>query len=146
VSSAASTIASWFARDLPARELAPLMAAPTAHVASGGVVNENITIPDVNYSIGALYRWSDHSTSVLTTCSHDALVSALSAKHRAGIAAVHGKRGVQIRVRRRPAADALLGDVEVHVPARVIREAERQLRAPTRADPECRHWREPLGG
>jgi hypothetical protein len=93
------TISSWFAGDLPAREHAAADRAPVAHAASGGVVNENITIPDVNYSIGALYRWSDRSTSVLTTCSHDALVSALSAKDRAGIAAVHGRRGVQIRVR-----------------------------------------------
>lgn len=94
--SVVDTIASWFAGDLPAREYASVER-PLAHATSGGVVNENITIPDVNYSIGALYRWSG-STSVLTTCSHDALVSALSATDRAGIAVVGGRRGVQIRV------------------------------------------------
>ncbi len=98
-SSVIDTISSWFAGDLPAREFATADRGLAAHAASGDVVNENITIPDVNYSIGALYRWSDRSTSVLTTCSHDALVSALSAKDRAGIAVVHGRRGVQIRVR-----------------------------------------------
>ena len=74
--------------------------APVAHTASGAVVNENITIPDVNYSIGGFYRWSDGSTSVLTTCSHDALVSALSARDRASAAAAAGRRGIQVRVGR----------------------------------------------
>jgi hypothetical protein len=98
-SSAASTVAGWFglAHDLPARDAAAAAAAgPLAHAASGAVVNENITIPDVNYSIGAIYHWSG-STDVLTTCSHDALVSALSARDRATISKA-GRRGVQVRV------------------------------------------------
>jgi hypothetical protein len=103
VASGASTAVSWvgslFARDLPARDTTARAAAsgPIAHTAA--VVNENITIPDVNYSIGALYRWSNGQTSVLTTCSHDALVSALSARDRARASAA-GRRGVQIRVGR----------------------------------------------
>jgi hypothetical protein len=95
--SAVNTVAGWFglSHDLPAGDTTR---APLAHAASGQLVNENITIPDVNYSIGAVYHWSG-GTSILTTCSHDALVSALSARDRATISAA-GRRGVQIRVGR----------------------------------------------
>jgi hypothetical protein len=93
LSSAASTVAGWFGPRRPAR---PGGGGPTAHAAD--VVSTNITIPNVTYSIGALYRWSNHQTQALTTCSHDALVSALSAADVARVSSARGVPSIQVRV------------------------------------------------
>ncbi len=74
---AGETIASWF-------RFAP---DPSASGAANEVVNENIRIPNVNFAIGAVYRWSDHSTLPITSCSHDQLLQALSARDLARAAA-----------------------------------------------------------
>lgn len=103
ITSAANTFASWFSRDLPATDVtasnrarAALAPRPLAHTAD--VVNANITIPDVNFAIGALYRWSNGSTSRLTSCSHDTLLSVLSAHDLARASAAHGVPSLQVRV------------------------------------------------
>jgi hypothetical protein len=71
-------------------------ALPVAHAAS--VVDANITIPDVNFAIGAVYNWATRSTSRLSTCSHDALLGALASRDRARISAAGGVQGIQVRV------------------------------------------------
>jgi hypothetical protein len=89
-------------RDLPARDAAaapkahPAIAGPVAHTAD--VVNQNITIPDVNFSVGAVYYWLTHETFQMSACSHDALLSALSATDLARISAARGVTGKQVRV------------------------------------------------
>ena len=77
LTSAGETIASWFhfAHD------------PSATGAANEVVNENIHIPNVNFAIGAVYRWSDQSTLPITSCSHDQLLLALSSRDLARAAA-----------------------------------------------------------
>ena len=72
-----NTISGWF-------HFAP---DPSASSAANEVVNENVRIPNVNFAIGAAYRWSDHSTVPITSCSHDQLLLALSARDLARAAA-----------------------------------------------------------
>jgi hypothetical protein len=90
------------ARDVPARDVSPARPARTAAAGPianmADVVNQNITIPDVNFAVGAVYYWVTHETDQLTTCSHDALLSALSASDRASVSAAGGVTGLQVRV------------------------------------------------
>ena len=67
----------------------------------------NIVIPQVNYSIGAVYKWSDGSTTPLTSCSNQSLVSALSAHDQARVAAARGVPSLRVRVRRAGTAPRL---------------------------------------
>ncbi len=71
---------------------------PLATAAANEVINENIVIPNVNYSIGAVYRWSNGSTQPITSCSHAALQRALSASDLARAAAA-GMASTQVLVR-----------------------------------------------
>lgn len=66
--------------------------------ASGDVLPTNVVVPSVNYDLGAVYYWSG-SAAPLTTCSNQALVSAVSARDEARIAAARGVPSLQVRVR-----------------------------------------------
>ena len=79
---------------------------PVADAASVDVLPTNVVIPQVNYSLGAIYRWSG-SAAPLTTCSNQALVSALSAQDEARIAVARGVPSLQVRVRRSGVAPRL---------------------------------------
>ena len=120
VSSVGSSLGSLFAPDLPSADRARVARAaragagerraaadPVAHAASVDVLPTNVVIPQVNYSLGAIYKWSDRSTAPLTTCSNEALVSALSAPDDARIAAARGVPSLQVRVRRSGVAPRL---------------------------------------
>jgi hypothetical protein len=84
------------ARDVASGPVAHAASGPIAHEAQ--VVNQNITVPDANFSIGAVYYWRLRQTYQLSSCSHDTLVSALSARDVARVSAAGGRTGVQVRV------------------------------------------------
>ena len=82
-------------------------AEPVATAASSEVLPTNIVIPQVNYSLGAIYKWSDGSTTPLTSCSNQTLVSALSAHDEARVATARGVPSLRVRVRRAGVAPRL---------------------------------------
>ncbi len=71
---------------------------PLAGGAANEVINENIRIPDVNFSIGAVYRWREKTTTPISDCSHAALLQALSARDLARASAA-GLAATQVIVR-----------------------------------------------
>jgi hypothetical protein len=77
-----------------ARPAAVAATVPVAQAAAGDVINTNIVIPDVNFAVGAAYKWSDKSTHVLTACSHTDLLQALLSRDRARASRASGARGV----------------------------------------------------
>jgi hypothetical protein len=80
---------------------------PVAHAADSGPLPTNVVVPQVNYAIGAVYNWANGSTTPLTTCSNQALVSALSAQVEARIADARGVPSLRVRVGRSGAAPRL---------------------------------------